>query len=270
MGPKRKPGIICGNSSPLEAHRGTLHLTEPSVPSHHHGRHSMASHHGGKLTGKVAGVKPDIIQYLTEVAKFFGTGINIHSGLRTPEDQARAMFHGWTTNLCRGLVYVALREEKVKGKHQPHVQPEKGEDRCVYLNRRFKYNEKGQRMDNYYKTAVETPGETPATKAEAKARFWEEAKQVKSLHLTGDAVDLPSSSITKTMRAVLEMHLKHVPEGGATCYHLQRMDNKLLPVVDDALRARWQRLRDASATLHTTHLYPSAPYCGPDDVANYC
>ena len=243
MGPTRKPGTVCGHNSPVHLHDGTMCLAESPVPSRHDHRRLVPSHHGGLVTGKKEGVKQDILDYLAEVAKFFGTDIYVNDGKRSAEDQAKTMFKHWL-KLSRGEIY------------KPESLPK----------------ESRLRMDNFYKIAKETPAATKAQRDEATAKFLEEGRKVKSRHIVGDAVDLIAPQISKPMRQALEMRLKHVHEGkNPSCYHLQRKDQQPIPQVDDALRDRWQHLRDAHEIMPVKPIFwETAPNIGDERSAYLC
>ena len=212
-----KVGVIDGHSDSLKSKGHLLHQGYTPSPAQSYAQDPATVCRVGEVTGKIQGVKPDILDYLGEVAKFFGVKIHVNSGVRTPAEQGDAMFGAWAKNLKRGTVYA-----------QKSLPPEKR-----------------QRMDEYYKIALETPKATKEQKEAAVSNFKKEAGTVQSKHLIGDAVDLSGPQISEPMRFALELHLKHVKEGGDRCYHLQRKPgNGQIPKVDDALRARWQRNLD--------------------------
>lgn len=96
-----------------------------------------------KVSGKIAGVEKNIIDYLEEVANHFNKKIVITSGKRSAEYSGKAMFSVWVNNLKRGKIYKSSSLSS--------------QDR--------------EQLDQYYKTAMEDKAKKPSEKQEAKKSF---------------------------------------------------------------------------------------------------
>jgi hypothetical protein len=175
------------------------------------------------LTGvSTKGVGHDIVDYLREVAEYFGINIRVTSGYRDPDAQARAMFDNWS-KMKHGRIY--------KKTALPEV------DRAE--------------LDDYWTTANNAKA-TAQDKTKAEADFLELAKArvgSKSMHSRGRAVDVARAHIDQRAYRAITMHLHEVKEGNRTdIYHFESLP--AVPTVDDAMRTSWQDLDNASRHPH--------------------
>jgi len=166
------------------------------------------------VTGKTDGVAKDIIDYLTEIAKFYATEIKIHSGKRTPSESANAVFNNWTNNLNRGQIYVV-----------DTLPPDKRSE-----------------LDNCYKTAKEDPKAKTSEKKKAEEDFLKTAAEtigMKTLHYKGRAVDILKSNLTndKMREAIKKAPMSELLEPG--CYHYQ--SPSAIGAVTEDKKKQWQK-----------------------------
>lgn len=167
-----------------------------------------------KVTGKTEGVAQDILDYLSEVAKFYNSEIKIHSGKRSDSYSAEVVMQNWAGNLRRGEIYVS------------DTLP----------------SDKRAQLDGYYKTVKENARAKDAEKREAKESFLKLAAATigkASLHFRGRAVDILKSDLTDArIRAALRSApMKEIAEPG--CYHYE--SRTLIPQVTDATRKLWKK-----------------------------
>jgi hypothetical protein len=171
------------------------------------------------------GVGSDIVNYLKEVARFFGVTIRVTSGYRSADGQAQAMFNNWV-NLKRGAVY--------KLSTLPLA------DRST--------------LDGYWTTAQRHTA-SAHDRAQAKADFLKLAKArvgSKSLHTQGRAVDVSRSHITAKVYRAITLRLKEVKEGTRTdIYHFE--SRQTVPQVDAVIRSRWNDIKGGSSVGHKGH-----------------
>lgn len=188
------------------------------------------------LVGKsTAGVDSDIVDYLTEVAKYFNISITVTSGYRSPDGQANAMFNNWV-NLKHGGVY------------KKSTLPE--EDR--------------ETLDEYWETAHDkaTPAED---KKKAKADFLALAKErvgSKSMHTQGRALDVAQANITHAAYQAITMRLKEVKEGKRTdIYHFESAG--AVDAADDTTKEQWEKFKAAGAKPKPRAPAPGEKHKGP-------
>jgi hypothetical protein len=180
---------------------------------------AAASKGNGKVTGDTNGVKKPIIDFLNVLADHYGTVINVTSGLRDKNDQARIMWKYWTKTLDRGKVYVWLRETSDGQKVR-------------------------QQLDDWW-----TEGHKPGGDTSGEKKFKEKIvsiADVLSAHLRGEAVDI-STNVDKRVITVLNMYLHPVkekdPEGKVSGLHWDIARGKKMPPspVTDAIKAKWPK-----------------------------
>jgi hypothetical protein len=180
------------------------------------------------LTGKSAtGVGQDVVDYMTEVAKYFGITIRVTSGYRTADDQAQAMYDNWV---------------KMDSKT---------------------YDRKTLPLADYktltadWKTAHDKKA-TAKDPAKAKADFLKLAKDrvgKKTKHHMGRALDVSQEHITAAVYKAIRMRMVEKKEGRTDIYHFESVG--AIPAVDDAMRARWHALK---ATPPTPTHAPAKPH----------
>jgi hypothetical protein len=180
------------------------------------------------LTGKsTAGVGPDLVNYLTELARYFDVSIRVTSGYRTAASQAQAMFDNWV-NLKHGAVY--------KTSTLPVA------DRAT--------------LDDDWTTA-QSPKATAQERARAKADFLKLAQDrvgTKSMHTKGRAVDVSREQINPQVYRALRLRLLEVKEGKRTdIYHFE--SKRQIPPVDEAMKAQWQAIKDGSTVIPHGHAH---------------
>ena len=165
------------------------------------------------------GVGSDIVNYLQEVARFFGITIYVTSGYRSADGQALAMYDNWE-KMDHGQVY------------KKTTLPE--DDRTT--------------LDQYWTTAHD-PTEGAPQKLKAKSDFLELAKAragSKTLHAHGRAIDVRRGDIDRTVYAAITLQLHEVKEGKRTdIYHFE--SSKIVPAVNDAEKAKWRAIKDQTA-----------------------
>lgn len=147
------------------------------------------------LQGNTQGVGRDIVDYLTEVATHFDLTIVVTSGYRDASRQAKAMFDNWI-HLKRGAVYAkaALPEA----------------DR--------------ERLDRYYRTALEDANANGAERSAAQAAFMKLAGErvgTRSMHTRGRAVDVTQASVPAAAYRAITRRMKEVREGRDDIYHFE-------------------------------------------------
>jgi hypothetical protein len=175
------------------------------------------------LTGvSTKGVGRDIVDYLREVADYFGVTIRVTSGYRDPDAQARAMFDNWS-KMKHGRIY------------KKSTLPEA--DRA--------------KLDEYW-TAAQSSKSTAQEETKAETDFLELAKAKvgsKSMHSQGRAVDVARAHISQKVYRAITMHLHEVKEGSRTdIYHFE--SRTVVPKVDQAMRDSWRDLDSASCHPH--------------------
>jgi hypothetical protein len=208
----KKPGPVCQVANWTNVCDGTQAVTCTPRPGTVQAETDTPSHPLAGVTGKINGVGVDIVAYLRAVGEFFGVNIDVTSGKRDANAQAQAMLENWI-KLKRGAVYSTAS--------------------LSVRNR--------QAMDNYYKMAMESDKASDADQALAKKKFLEIGRTVRSRHMSGRAVDITTNSLTKDARQALLMRLKAVKEGNRKdILHLESASP--VPVVDAAMKARWQAI----------------------------
>ncbi len=160
----------------------------------------------GRVTGKTAGVKSDIIACLQAVADHYRTEIRVTSGLRTSQDQADEMWKSWNAHLKKGTIYHLL---KMNPKRQ-------------------------QELD-----ALRTLG-TSEAKTDF-SRIIGDLGTGLSPHLRGEAVDIAlntPSFVLKALIASMPRYLVERDKGVVCCDHFDtKRQTVKLPTVDD--RKQW-------------------------------
>jgi hypothetical protein len=158
-------------------------------------------------------VQSDIVDLVKAVAAFYGKDIRITSGKRDSNDQGRAMFNNWTSNLKRGKKYSYLQSN-------PKILDE---------------------LDQLYKDAKEDKKKTSKEADEAKAEFMKICADLApklSLHFSGKAIDIaPKSSMSTAMRNAMKTGMREIPDE-ATCWHYDTKGS--VPAVTESLKAKWK------------------------------
>ena len=169
------------------------------------------------LQGNTDGVGRDIVDYLDAIAKHFKVTLVITSGLRTPSQQASAMFNNWV-KLQRGRVY---KQETL---------PEASR----------------QKLDAFYRTSRNTKLSAQA-RQRAKANFLKLAMEKvgsKSKHSQGRAVDITQASVPAPVLKAITRKMKSVPEGDRKdIYHFE--SDALIEAIALADLQEWQVLAEA-------------------------
>jgi hypothetical protein len=166
----------------------------------------------GRVEGKVSGVNKKIIDILTEVSSHYeGTTIKVVSGLRNKAGQASAMYNGWAKHLNKygknGDIYKFLR---------------KSQNQALW-----------QELEDFH-AAKNKAGFVKCMKDKAP---WKEV----SRHLTGDAVDISTSTDKKIIKALGEV-LEYLAETdgnseGIKCHHFD--NRKLVWPIPDSVRNKF-------------------------------
>jgi hypothetical protein len=182
------------------------------------------------LTGhSTHGVGQDLVNYLDEVAHFFGVTIRVTSGYRSPDGQAKAMFDNWE-NLNHGKVYRASTLPPA--------------DRDT--------------LDGYW-AASRDPKSSAQDRSKAKADFLQLAKDKvgsRSAHTRGRALDVSRDQIDARVYQAITLRLKEVKEGTRTdIYHFESQGT--VPPVDDAMKAKWQAIKSSSPAPAHGHRHPA-------------
>jgi hypothetical protein len=177
--------------------------------------------HMAGLTGEsTERVGRDIVNYLDEVARFFGVTIRVTSGYRNPDGQALAMFKNWS-KLTKGPSYRSTLSPADRSK-----------------------------LDEYRKTAT-SHAASATDRLQAKHDFLKLAKArigAKSMHTRGRAVDVDREHIDSRIYRAITARLHEVKEGRTDIYHFESAH--LVPPVDAAVKAQWQAIKNGSAGIH--------------------
>lgn len=186
------------------------------------------------LTGvSTQGVGPDVVNYLKAVAEFFGVTVRVTSGYRNPDGQAHAMFDNWVS-LEHGAVYKVT---------------------TLPLTDRAK-------LEGYWTTAHGKTG-TAQEKAKAKSHFLELAKTTvgsKSKHSQGRAIDVSRTNVDRKVLKAIQLRLHEVKEGKRTdIYHFESA--LIVPAVDEAMKAKWQAIKDGPRAHRPVPPHPSHKGC---------
>ncbi|HVT82014.1 MAG TPA: hypothetical protein VHM90_15320 [Phycisphaerae bacterium] len=212
MAATRLPGPICQVLSWLDIDAGTLCRDSSPTPGPVQSDQPTADKLDGGVQGKIDGLGKDIVDFLGEVGEYFSVHIKVTSGLRDADAQANAMYDNWI-KLERGKVYAAAA--------------------LPARNR--------EAMDKYYKIAEETDSATEKQKSDAKDKFLELGRLVKSRHSGGRAADIWLASISKAAHRAILMRMNEVKEGTRTdIIHVE--STSIIPAVNDALRTKWRAL----------------------------
>lgn len=164
----------------------------------------------GKVNGDLSGVQSDIVDFVTEVAAFYGKDIRISSGKRDATGQGQAMFNNWTGNLKRGKIYSYLSSN-------PKLLKE---------------------LDQLYDDANSKQDGKDPNKAKAEfIKICADAAPKLSLHVAGKAIDVsPKSCMSSAMRDAMKTGLRELEE--SSCYHYDTKGSA--PKVTDALKKSWK------------------------------
>jgi len=186
------------------------------------------------LTGvSTRGVGADIVNYLTEVAQFFGIDIRVTSGFRDADAQAKAMFQNWA-RMKHGAIY------------KKSTLPEA--DRLT--------------LNGYWKISQNSKS-SEEDKANAEANFLELAKArvgTKSMHSRGRAVDVARLQIDQRVYRAITMQLREVKEGTRhDIYHFESLT--IVPTVDEAMKASWRNLENGPHHPHQAPLPAQGVWC---------
>jgi hypothetical protein len=163
------------------------------------------------ITGKIAGVGSDIVEYLRAVGEHYRITIRVTSGKRSPEQQAGAMFDNWI-KLKRGGVY---------------------NNRTLSLNDRKSLNDS-------YKTAKEDDSASDESQEEAETNFKQLAAAKvgkKTKHASGRAVDVAQNGISDKVYAAITLYMDEVDEKRRDIYHFESVAK--VPEVTEEIKARW-------------------------------
>jgi hypothetical protein len=218
MAATRLPGPICQILSWLDIDAGTLCRDSSPAPGPVQLDQVTAHDLDGGVSGKIDRLGTDIVAYLQEVGQYFGLHIKVTSGLRDADAQANAMYDNWI-KLERGKVYAQA------------ALPERNREE----------------MDRNYKIAEETRAVTADQKKQAKEKFLELGRLVKSRHSGGRAADIWLASITRAAHRAILMRMKEVKEGTRTdIIHVESVT--IIPAVDDHLRTKWRALLDGQSS----------------------
>lgn len=187
------------------------------------------------LTGhSTIGVGQDIVNYLDEVARFFGVTIRVTSGYRSPDGQAEAMFDNWV-KLDHGKVY--------KTSTLPPA------DRST--------------LDKNW-VAAHSHQSSVQEKAKAKADFLKLAKDkvgAKSMHSRGRALDVSQEHINSHVYQAIILQLQEVKEGSRKDIHHFQSPN-IVPPVDDTMKAKWQVIKNKPAGTPHGHAHHGTAHHG--------